>query len=247
MRKVLIVGATSAIAYEAAKRFAAEGARLFLTGRNQQRLAAIVEDLKVRGADRAESCHLDINDLDRHAEMLDEAEAALGGLDTVLVAPGTLSDQTACEASVEETLRDFATNATSIIALLTLVANRFEKQEQGTIAVISSVAGDRGRQNNYVYGAAKAALSTFTAGLRSRLHKSNVAVVTIKPGPIDTPMTAHLKKGPLFATAERAGNDVYQAIVKNRDVVYVPWFWLPLMTIIKLIPERIFKRMNLAA
>lgn len=247
MRRLLIVGATSAIAQAAARLFAAEGARLFLTGRDGARLDAIAADLTVRGADSVGTMVLDMNEIERHEALLDRATEAMGGLDSVLVAHGTLSDQEACERSVELTLHELSTNGTSVIALLTLVANRFEAQKQGTIAVISSVAGDRGRKSNYVYGAAKAAVTAFLSGLRGRLHGSGVAVVTIKPGPIATPMTAHLKRTPLFATAEKAGRDVHAAVSKGRDVAYVPFYWQPIMLLIKALPERVFKRLNLAS
>ncbi|MDQ4076262.1 MAG: SDR family oxidoreductase [Chloroflexota bacterium] len=247
MRKILIVGATSAIAHATATHFANDRDRFFLVGRNRDKLRAVADDLEVRGAGQAETFEMDVNEFQRHEAMLDAATEALEGLDIVLIAHGTLPDQEACERSVEKTLEEFSTNGTSVIALLTRVANRLEKQESGTIAVISSVAGERGRQSNYIYGSAKAAVNTFLSGLRGRLHGSGVAVVTIKPGLIDTPMTADLKKTPLYTSAERAGKTIYDAIVRKKDVVYVPWYWRIIMTIIKLIPERIFKRLNLAA
>ncbi len=138
---------------------------------------------------------MDANAIERHAALLDNADTALGGLDTVLIAHGILSDQTACQKSVALTFQELHTNALSVIALLTLIANRFEAQRSDMIAVISSVAGDRGRQSNYVYGTAKAAVSTFLSGVRQRLYKSGVQVVTIKPGFVDTPMTREFPKG----------------------------------------------------
>ena len=242
---VLVVGATSAIAREAARAFARSGDRLFLTGRSEPRLAEIAEDLRVRGADRVETAVLDVRDLERQAAVVRAAEASLGDLDAVLVAHGTLPDQPACEASVERTLEALAVNLTSTIALLTLVANLFEQRRRGTIAVLTSVAGDRGRRSNYVYGTAKAGLNVFLQGLRNRLHESGVAVVTIKPGYVDTPMTAHLPKNPLFADPRHVGRAVHRAIVDARDVVYVPWFWRPVMAGIRSIPEGIFKRLKL--
>ncbi len=245
MRNVLVVGATSAIAQATIRHFAEDGDNLFLVARNAEKLQAVADDAKVRGASKVETWLLDVTELDRHQEMLDEAEKSIGALDVVFVAHGTLPDQKKCEASVEETLKALSVNAISVIALLTLVANDFEQRRHGTIAVISSVAGDRGRQSNYVYGTAKAAVSIFTQGLRNRLFRSGVKVVTIKPGFVDTPMTAHIRKGPLFASAESVGDRIYKAIVKGEDVVYVPWFWTIIMTVIKLIPESIFKRMKL--
>jgi short-subunit dehydrogenase len=169
----------------------------------------------------------------------------MGGIDTVLIAHGTLSNQKACEQSVEETLEEINTNALSTISLLTLIANRFEAKQAGTIAVISSVAGDRGRASNYVYGSAKAMVTAFTSGLRQRLHKSNVAVVTIKPGFVDTPMTAEFKKGLLWAKPAAVAATIVKAIDTKKSEVYVPAFWWAVMTVIRAIPNAIFKRINL--
>jgi short-subunit dehydrogenase len=132
-----------------------------------------------------------------------------------------------------------------VISLLTLLANYFEHQKRGCIAVISSVAGDRGRQSNYVYGAAKGAVTIFLQGLRNRLASKGVAVVTIKPGMVDTPMTAHMRKSRLFASAETVGQGIYQAMVKRRDVVYMPGYWRYIMWIIKSIPESRFKNLRI--
>ena len=242
---MLIVGATSAIAAETARAYAASGARLFLTGRNPDRLAAVADDLRVRGASRVETAHLDLNELSRHQEIVDAAFAAFGGLDVALIAHGTLPDQSRCQDSVSETLAALAVNFTSTIALLTLVAGRFEAQGQGCIAVITSVAGDRGRQSNYVYGAAKGGVDVFLQGLRNRLHRSGVAVVTLKPGFVDTPMTAEIPKNLLFASPRRVGRAIHRAVEARRDVVYIPWFWRPIMFLITSLPEAVFKRLRL--
>jgi decaprenylphospho-beta-D-erythro-pentofuranosid-2-ulose 2-reductase len=243
--KVLIVGATSAIAQETAKCFARDNAELFLVARDAEKLNAVADDLRVRGAKSVETFLLDISDLERHQEMFDAALAALGSLDMLLIAHGTLGDQHKCELSVAETLRELNTNAISVISLLTISANYFERQRRGCIAVISSVAGDRGRQSNYVYGTAKGAVSIFLQGLRNRLHKARVSVLTVKPGFVDTPMTAALRKGPLFARPSSVGKGIYLAMLKGRDVVYLPWFWRPIMFVVKSIPERIFKQLSL--
>lgn len=246
MRKILIVGATSAIAQATARLFALRGDRLFLAARNPARLEVVKQDLATRGTSPVDAIVFEAADRSRHEALLDAAEAAMGGLDIVLVAHGVLSDQRACEASVERTLADIETNALSVIALLTLVANRFEARRAGTIAVISSVAGDRGRKSNYVYGAAKGMVSLFLQGLRNRLAGANVRVVTIKPGFVDTPMTSGIAKGgPLWATPETIGRGIVAAIDRGAEIVYLPWFWRPIMAIIRAIPERIFKRLSL--
>jgi hypothetical protein len=177
--------------------------------------------------------------------MLDTAERELGGLDIVLVAHGTLSDQKACEKSVSLTMQEIKTNALTVIALLTLIANRFEAQRKGTIAVISSVAGDRGRASNYVYGSAKAMVTAFTSGLRQRLHKSGVAVVNIKPGFVDTPMTKDFRKGILWTNPSAVSNSLVNFIDQRGSVLYVPYFWRLIMLAIKLIPERVFRSISL--
>lgn len=243
--KILIIGATSAIAYETAKCFARDGAELFLVARSSEKLEAVQNDLKVRGAKRAESHLLDINELDRHQQMIESAIETLDGLDMALIAHGTLGDQRLSEENVTKALEEFTTNCTSVISLLTLLANYFEPRKSGCIAVISSVAGDRGRQSNYVYGAAKGAVTLFLQGLRSRLAKSGVAVVTIKPGFVDTPMTASVRKGPLFASPRKVGEGIYHAMLKGKEVVYLPWFWRPIMFIVKSIPEPVFKKLSI--
>lgn len=240
------MGATSAIAEAVAREFAQRGDLLFLVGRRGDALAAIADDLKLRGATHAHVQVQDANDLAAHAGLLDAAHTAMGGLDTALIAHGTLSDQAACQSSVETLLAEFHTNALSQMALCTHLANRFEAQGFGTIAVISSVAGDRGRQSNYAYGAAKAAITAFTSGLRQRLHRSGVTVITIKPGFVDTPMTADFtRKGPLWASPARVATSIVRGIDRKAPVIYAPWFWWAIMQIIKNIPERIFSKLAL--
>lgn len=244
MTRVLIVGSTSAIAQSVGRHYARDRARLFLTGRHPDRLAIVGADLAVYGAD-VENFLFDATDLDRHTAMLDAAEAFLGAFDVVLIAYGTLPDQERAEQDAEVAVQDFTTNATSVIALLTLLANRMAAQGFGTISVISSVAGDRGRPSNYVYGAAKGAVSLFLQGLRARLAKHGVAVVTIKPGFVDTPMTAHLPKNFLFASPDTVARQIVEAVEKKRNVVYIPGFWRPVMAAIRAIPESVFKKLSL--
>ena len=246
MRKILIIGATSAIAEATARLFAARGDALFLVARNAEHLRAVVADLNVRGAARTDNATLDATDFAAHEAVLDRAERDLGGIDVALIAHGTLSDQAQCERSLDALRREFDTNAISTIALLTSLANRMEARRSGTLAVISSVAGDRGRQSNYVYGAAKAAVSTFLGGLRQRLAKSGVTVLTIKPGFVDTPMTAGIaNKGALWAQPEHIAAGIVKAIDGRRNIVYLPWFWRWIMLVIRHIPEPIFKRVKL--
>lgn len=245
MRRILIVGAGSAIAEATARIFATRGDALFLVGRKADILDAMAQDLRVRGATQVGTEVLDANDIAAHAPMLDRATTSLGGLDTVLIAYGTLSDQKACEGSVELTVRELNNNALSVAALLTPIATRLEAQRTGAIAVISSVAGDRGRQSNYVYGSAKALVSAFTSGLRQRLAKCGVAVITIKPGFVDTPMTAAFRKGPLWARPEQVAAGIVKAIDRSAAVVYLPAFWRLIMFVIRALPEALFVRLKL--
>jgi short-subunit dehydrogenase len=250
MKKVLVLGATSAIAQAACRQLAARGASLYLVGRNAARLDAVARDLAVRGGagahgQRVEQEVLDLDDMGAHAALVERAHAALGGLDGALVAHGTLPDQKAAEASWEVAHQALTTNFLSAASLLTHLANRFEAQKAGTLVVISSVAGDRGRQSNYVYGAAKGALSVFLSGLRNRLAASNVAVVDVKPGFVDTPMTASFKKGALWAKPEKVARGLVRAADTRQDVVYLPGFWRLIMAVIRAVPEGLFKRLKL--
>jgi len=245
MRRVLLVGATSSIAEATARRLAAAGARLFLVARNADKLRAIADDLRLRGAAQVETYVMDATEYDRHAAMLAAAEEALGGLETALIAHGSLPDQKACEASFKLTRGEIETNALSVISLLTHLANRFEQQRHGTIAVISSVAGDRGRQSNYVYGTAKGAVTLFLQGLRNRLHPAGVRVITIKPGFVDTPMTVAFPKGALWVSPDVVARAIVSAIEKGKDVLYTPWFWRPIMFCLRAIPAALFKRLRL--
>lgn len=245
MSRVLVFGATSAIAEAAARHWAARGDRLYLLGRNAERLAAIAGDLKVRGASFVEYAQIDACAYEVHAAALDAAVAALGGLDIALVAHGSLPDQARCEQDAELALAELGTNALSVVSLVTHLANLLQAQRSGTVGVIGSVAGDRGRQSNYVYGAGKAAVAVFLQGVRNRLHPFGVRVVTLKPGFVDTPMTAAFRKGPLWASPEHVGKALVAALDHGADVVYLPGFWRWIMWAVRAIPESMFKRMRL--
>lgn len=245
MQKILIIGASSAIAEATARRWAARGDALFLVARDAARLDAIAADLRVRGA-AGVACHaMDATDLAAHAAMLEAALAALGGLDVALIAHGTLPEQKACAASVEQTLAAIAVNGTSVIALATRIGNLLEQQKGGVLAVIGSVAGDRGRQSNYVYGTAKGMVDIFMQGLRHRLAKSGAQALTIKPGFVDTPMTRDFAKGALWAQPDDIARGIVKAVDARRDVAYLPGFWRLIMLVIRHIPEKIFKKTSL--
>lgn len=248
LQRVVIFGVTSAIATEVARQLVAQGSSIFGVGRNELRLRSVLDDLRVRkGVQQVVAgAPADLDDLTLHEALFDSAQQTLGGVDAVLVAHGTLPDQAHCQESVPETVAQIQTNAVSAIALLTIAARRFEVQGSGVIAAISSVAGDRGRQSNYVYGAAKAMLSTFLDGLRHRLYAKRIAVVTIKPGFVDTPMTAHFaNKGALWASPDEVARGIVRAMRRGQSVVYLPRFWRPVMFAIRHLPERIFLRLRL--
>jgi decaprenylphospho-beta-D-erythro-pentofuranosid-2-ulose 2-reductase len=245
MKKILIVGGTSAMAEACARLWAQRGDALFLAARNEAQLQSVVDDLRTRGAVKVGTKIFDANDFEKHAELLADATAFMGGLDTVLIAHGTLSDQARAQSDQGYAIREISTNGLSVVSLMGLAGEQFAAQKHGAIAVISSVAGDRGRQSNYVYGSAKAMVSAFASGLRQRLSKQGVHVVTIKPGFVDTPMTAALKKGALWAKPEAVAKDISRAIDKGRTVVYTPGFWRLIMLIIKHIPEMIFVKISL--
>jgi len=245
MKSALILGATSAIAEETTRKLAALGSKMVLVGRSQERLEAQAKDLKIRGAHAVHTMALDLNHFETHEVTWSKALGLLGEIDLVFICHGILGSQNEEEQNFAKAHLNLQTNFLSVVSFLTPVANYFEKLQKGTIAVVSSVAGDRGRQSNYLYGTAKGAKTIFLQGLRNRLTKSGVQVLTIKPGFVDTPMTAHIEKGPLFVDPEVIAQGIMKAIKNKRDVVYLPFFWRWIMLIIKLIPEKIFKRLSL--
>ncbi len=243
---ILIFGATSAIAQAVARRYAKRGARFFLVARNAERLATVAADLKARGAAEVETAAADLADLSRHASLVSQARTALGTFDRVLVAHGTLTDQKAAEADAAVMAREIGINFISAASLLTSIATVMEGQGKGAIAVIGSVAGDRGRQSNYVYGSAKAGLGAFVQGLRHRLARHGVNVTLVKPGFVDTPMTAGLAKGgPLWAQPAQVAADIEAAMERGAAMLYTPWFWRWIMLIIRSVPDAIFRRTRL--
>lgn len=244
MKNILIIGATSAIAEACARRWAQRGDNLCLAGRDPARLQSIVDDLKTRGG-QAALRQFDATRFEDHAALFADARKLLGGLDVVLIAHGTLSDQLRAEADAAYAMQEVAINGTSVVSLMGLAAQELGQQGSGSLAVISSVAGDRGRQSNYVYGSAKALVSAFASGLRQRMSKRGVHVMTIKPGFVDTPMTQHLKKGALWAKPDQVAQDIIAGIDARNAVLYTPGFWRFIMLIIKHIPEGIFVRLKL--
>jgi decaprenylphospho-beta-D-erythro-pentofuranosid-2-ulose 2-reductase len=245
-RNVLIVGATSAIAEAVARRLAARGDSILIAGRDAGHLHAIADDLRVRGAPGVQIATLDVARIDGHPRFVDEAWQTLGPFAVVLIAHGTLPDQKVCEASVAQTVAEMTVNFLGTVSLLTLIANRMLAQGSGTIAVLTSVAGDRGRQSNYVYGAAKGGVTRFLQGLRHRLHAVGVNVIDIKPGFVDTPMTAAIPKGGLlWATPAQVAKDIERALDRGSAEIYTPWFWRWIMLVVRALPNAVFHKTKL--
>jgi short-subunit dehydrogenase len=242
MKHCLIIGATSAIAQQTARHWAAAGDRLFLIGRDAERTRVLASDLKVRGAAATEYAVADLNDFASHAGLLATAEASFGPIDVALIAHGTLGDQAAGERDFSVALRELNTNALSVLSLLTPLGNSMEARRKGQLVVIGSVAGDRGRATNYVYGTAKAAVECFCSGLRVRLARAGVGLLLVKPGLVDTPMTAAFTKGALWSTPERVAQDIVRGVERGQTVIYTPRFWSPVMALIRHMPQPLFLR-----
>jgi decaprenylphospho-beta-D-erythro-pentofuranosid-2-ulose 2-reductase len=247
MKKILVIGATSAIAQAAERLWANEGCDCFLIARNEENLQTVADDLRARGANAVRTARLDANDFALHEAVIQNAFEALGSVDIVLIAHGMLPDQKTCEQDVGATLDALTTNGTSVIALLTIIANYMERQKHGTIAAVTSVAGDRGRQSNYVYGASKKLVSTFLEGLAHRLYKSNVKVIDIRPGFVDTPMTAAIVgKGALWSSPEVIGVRIFEAVSGGKQgTIYAPSYWRFILFVIRALPRFLFQRTNI--
>jgi decaprenylphospho-beta-D-erythro-pentofuranosid-2-ulose 2-reductase len=244
MKRIALFGATSAIAESVARVYAPGGASLFLAGRDRAALDRIAEDLKVRGAASAIVHVVDFANTDAFTQMLDRCESELGRPDIALLAYGILGDQTAAQTDPALTRAALEINFVSPICLLENLANRIAPG--GRIGVITSVAGDRGRQSNYLYGAAKGGLSRYLQGLRHRLAPQGIKVVDIRPGFVDTPMTAQIdKKGPLWAQPDRVAKDIVRALDRGTSVLYTPWFWRHVMRVVRNLPEPIFHKTKL--
>jgi short-subunit dehydrogenase len=243
MTNVLILGATSDVAQALAYQFASARCNILLAARDTTRLAPVASDLQIRYGVDAQTIQFDALQYDSHPEFYQGLPARP---DVVICVFGYLGSQPTAQSDFNETEKIINTNYTGAVSILNIVANDFEARQAGTIIGISSVAGDRGRQSNYIYGSAKAALTTYLSGLRNRLAKSNVHVITVKPGFIRTKMTAGMPlPGPITAQPGQAASDIFGAYQKRTDQVYTLWMWRFIMLIIRHIPEPIFKRLKL--
>jgi decaprenylphospho-beta-D-erythro-pentofuranosid-2-ulose 2-reductase len=245
--RVIVLGATSAIAEATARLYAGEGAELLLVARNGQRAAAIADDLRLRGTARVVVITHDLADTADVATDFARFVAALGGVDHVLLAYGVLGDQHAEERDPATAAATLEVNFTSAALWVLAAADILERQGQGSLVVLGSVAGDRGRRGNFVYGAAKAGLATLVEGIAHRFANSGPRAVIVKPGPVITPMTegfAH-RKGAMWATPEKIAAIVRRAADRGGPVVYAPWFWRWVMLVVRSLPAPIFNRLDI--
>jgi short-subunit dehydrogenase len=238
---IAIFGATSAIAAELARCYARRGERLYLVARNADKLASLARELGDAVVGHAQQ---DFDRTDQAEACVAAAVAALGRLDIAVIAHGLLGDQRESEASVAVAEQIARTNYLSVVALVIPLANHLEQQQKGHLAVLSSVAAERGRPRNYTYAAAKSALNTYLEGVRSRLYAAGVKIHLIKLGPVDTPMTETHDKNALFSQSPTVARQIATAIDRGSFEAYVPGFWRPIMFAVRNLPEALFQRVS---
>lgn len=243
MSYVLIIGAKSDIAKELGREYAKNGYDLYLAARNSESLEELSKDIETRTNSNVKLKEFDITKFKTHQKFYDTLEEKPLG---VIIVAGYMAEQEECEKDWEKTLNTINVNFLGAVSILNIIANDMERNKNGFIVGVSSVAGDRGRKANYIYGSAKAGFSAYLSGLRNRLHESGVNVLTVKPGFVATKMTEGLdlpKK--LTAQPEEVASDIYNAQKKGKDILYTKGIWKFVMLIIKHIPEVLFKRMSL--
>lgn len=242
--KIVIIGATSAIAKEVARRYCEKRPSFVLAGRSLEKLEPLKADLETRGARDVNLEALDFSDYASHAAFAREC-ARTSEIDILLIAHGSLPDQETVQDDFSKLVPHLNVNFASHLSFLSVFAQIFAKQGRGCIAVFTSVAGDRGRKSNYVYGSFKAGMQAYLEGLRARMSEVGVGVLDIRPGFVDTPMTADVPKNFLFVSPAKVAGDIEKAIEKRKAVLYTPFFWHFIMLVIKAIPRPIFNRMSL--
>ena len=243
MESVLILGAKSDIARAVAHCFARAGYDIILAARSSAELEDDARDLRIRYSIKVEVTEFDALDYNSHPAFYVRLDPKPAG---VVCAVGYLGDQKLAEQDFVEAKKLIDTNFAGCVSILNLIANDFEMKKKGFIIGISSVSGERGRQSNYMYGSAKAAFTTYLSGLRNRLQKAGVHVLTVKPGFVATRMTEGMDLPDLLTSRpEEVADDVFRAFKAGKDVLYTKWFWKWIMLIIRIIPERIFKKLKL--
>ena len=244
--RIVILGATSAIAQAYARRRAAGGMRFVLLARREDRLAAVAADLVARGAASAEAIVMDLSDLGEIERCVETIHARFGAPQEVVLAYGTLGDQSALQRDLSAARSALEVNFVSAALWLLGFLKRHDAAKPLTCVVIGSVAGDRGRASNFIYGAAKGGLDVFVQGLTHANTGTPVRFVLVKPGFVDTPMTAaFVKGGPLWSSPDRIAADMERAVRRGRRVVYTPWFWWAIMTVIRALPWFVFRRLKI--
>ena len=241
---ILIVGATSAIAIATARRFAMRNSCFCLLARNIDKMESVSKDLIVRGAANVKCFSIDLVDRDQQTSKIKEAFSLFKEFDLVLVCYGSLPNQSQCEANAEQTTKALDCNALSVLSFLTTLIPYMENSKKGTIAVVTSVAGDRGRRSNFIYGSAKAMVSSYLQGLRGKLAEANVSLLEIRPGLVDSPMTSHLPKTHLFSTPDIVGKKIEWGIDNRKTTIYAPGYWRLIMWVVKLMPDKLFMRLK---
>lgn len=244
-QRALIFGANSTIATAFCRLLAAQGWSLFLVARNSEALESLAADLQLRGASQISIAQTELCEMEKHPALVADAWDRFDGFDLALLAHGSLPSQANCENDWDQQLSEIQTNLLSQQSLLTCLAPRFEAQGSGCLAAISSVAGDRGRASNYIYGAAKAGLSCYLKGLQQRLAPAGVRVLDLRPGWVDTPMTSEFEKGLLWSRPEQVAQGILRATQKASGTVYLPAWWRPIMAIIRLLPDFVIRRLGI--
>lgn len=243
--RVAVFGATADIGASFIALCAQKGATLYLVGRNKDALEQIAADARVRGG-TVHAEPFDFGDISGIRSLVERAFETLGGIDVAAIFYGVLSENVACERDLLELERQLRINFVSPATLLTELGTTMKAHDRkGVLVAVTSVAGDRGRASNYVYGSGKAGLSAFCSGLGQALAPHGVVVVDVRPGFVATKMTKHLSQGPLFASPEAVARGIVRAIRRERPVVYLPWFWRLIMGIIVHIPTRLFRKLSL--
>lgn len=243
MRTVLILGATSSVAIELAKIYAQDGHSLQLAARSVERLAPLKSDLIIRFNGKVDLFEFDTENTAQHQRFYDSIPAKP---DIVVCLFGVLGDQKEAQEEWVKALQILTVNYIGAVSILNVIAKDFKNRRNGTIVGVSSVAGERGRQSNFLYGSAKAGFSAYLSGLRNQLYPFNVNVITVKPGFIKSKMTANITTPAILtATPMQVAQTIVKAVAKRKDVVYSLWIWRWIMTVIKLIPEFIFKKLKL--
>ena len=242
-KNIVVIGALSAIAQGVANVYAKSGSNFFLVARREGELVDFATQLKGQGAGACSVFVADLRHRDMHADIVSKSVSVLGNIDLVLIAHGVCPERTVVAESVDVTLDSFMVNAVTVISFMHRYGLVLKEQRNGTIAVLSSVAGERGRRNNYHYGSAKAAVTAYASGQRAELADYGVRVVTIKPGPVATPMTTH-QNMPLMASVSKVAEDIAEGIELGKTVIFTPWIWRYIMMVIRLLPERLFMKVR---